>query len=87
AESKEFKYESILDKEKTLLGNMVTANNTQEESDRNSSIPIDIVPIKPITLLSDYGKNILNNVKSTARKRYYTKYEETTTSTNNELES
>ncbi|CAG8539285.1 12108_t:CDS:2, partial [Dentiscutata heterogama] len=87
AESKEFKYESISDEEKTLLENIVTANNTQEESDRNSSILMDIVSIKPITLLSNYGKNILNNVKSTARKRYLTKHEESTTLTNNKLES
>ncbi|CAG8667766.1 9451_t:CDS:1, partial [Dentiscutata heterogama] len=42
AESKEFKHKFISDQEKTLLGNMVTANNTQLKSDRNSSIPMDI---------------------------------------------
>ncbi|CAG8688694.1 16316_t:CDS:1, partial [Dentiscutata heterogama] len=83
AESKEFKHKSISDKKKTLLGNMVTANNTQEESDRNSSILMDIVSIKPITLSSNYGKNILSDIKSSARERYLTKHEETTTSTNN----
>ncbi|CAG8457334.1 17187_t:CDS:2, partial [Dentiscutata heterogama] len=77
-------HESILDEEKTLLGNMITANNTQEESVRNSSILIDIVSIKPITLLSNYGKNILTDGKSSTRKRYLTKQEETITSTNNE---
>ncbi|CAG8718270.1 6889_t:CDS:2, partial [Dentiscutata heterogama] len=87
AESKEFKHESILDEKKTLLGNMVTTNNTQEESDRNSSILMDIVSIKPITLLSNYGKNILNDIKNSARKRYSTEQEETTTTINNKLES
>ncbi|CAG8646506.1 11760_t:CDS:1, partial [Dentiscutata heterogama] len=86
-ESKDFKHEYISDKEKTLLGNMVTANNTQEESVRNSFIPIDIIPIKPIILLSNYGKNIPTDGKSSARKRYLTEQEETITSTNNELES
>ncbi|CAG8773790.1 13368_t:CDS:1, partial [Dentiscutata heterogama] len=80
-------HESILDEEKILLENMVIANNTQEESDRNSSILMDIVPIKPITLSSNYRKNILSDVKSSACKRYLTEYEETTTSTNNKLES
>ncbi|CAG8457352.1 17188_t:CDS:2 [Dentiscutata heterogama] len=45
---------------------MVTANDTQEESVRNSSILIDIISIKPITLLSNYGKNILTDGKSSA---------------------
>ncbi|CAG8573768.1 26909_t:CDS:2 [Dentiscutata erythropus] len=44
---------------------MVTANDTQEESTRNSSILIDIVPIKPITLSSNYGKNIQKDSEQT----------------------
>ncbi|CAG8777457.1 11825_t:CDS:1, partial [Dentiscutata heterogama] len=41
----------------------------------------------PITLSSNYGKNILSDVKSSTCKRYLTKLEETTTLINNELES
>ncbi|CAG8481405.1 3544_t:CDS:1, partial [Dentiscutata heterogama] len=48
---------------------------------------MDIVPIKPITLSSNYRKNILIDIKSFAHKRCLTEQKETTISTNNELES
>ncbi|CAG8527686.1 11388_t:CDS:2, partial [Dentiscutata heterogama] len=79
-------HKSITDEKKTLLRNMVTANDTQKKSDRNSSILIDIILVKPITLSSNYGKSIPINTKNSACKRYLTKHEETNMSTNNEIE-
>ncbi|CAG8498724.1 14680_t:CDS:2 [Dentiscutata heterogama] len=66
---------------------MVTANDTQEESDRNSSILMDIIPVKAIILLSNYGKNIPIDTKNSAYKRCLTKHEETNMSTNKELKT
>ncbi|CAG8547113.1 11262_t:CDS:1, partial [Dentiscutata heterogama] len=66
---------------------MVTTNDTQEEPDRNNSISIDIIPIKPITLSSNYGKSIPIDAKNSAYKRCLTEHEETNTSTNNKLET
>ncbi|CAG8483717.1 14138_t:CDS:2, partial [Dentiscutata heterogama] len=66
---------------------MVTANDTQKESNRNSSILLDIITVKPITLSSNYGKNIPIDTKNSARKRCLTEYEKTNMLTNKELET
>ncbi|CAG8481768.1 9800_t:CDS:2 [Dentiscutata heterogama] len=73
AESKKFKHESIPDEKKTLLGSIVTANDIQEEFDRNSSILINIVSVKPITLSSNYEKKVLEKVQAHFQKQFISK--------------
>ncbi|CAG8475159.1 7359_t:CDS:2, partial [Dentiscutata heterogama] len=74
-------------KKKTLLGSMVSANDNQEEPDRNNSILIDIISVKPITLSNNYEKSIPIDTKNSAHKKCLIKHDKTNTSTNNEPET
>ncbi|CAG8669908.1 16555_t:CDS:1, partial [Dentiscutata heterogama] len=66
---------------------MVTENDIKEKVDRNRSIPMNIILVKPITLSNKYEKNILNNTKSPVHKKFFSEHEESNNTTDNESET